>query len=493
MAPFYSRKTRTRVQRPMPALWLLASCAFLIPLPAVAQSFSPVAADDADTTLATTGGAMTGAATTGTAATGTQTTDPTTTASLIDDGPDAGPAVDDDLGRVNTREGTVDGLRSTLDPDRNDAPGIALGTFTLKPSLSQTINHETTKNGSSKESRSYLQTGLKGTLTSDWSRHQLTVTGEGTWQRNIGGEGATEPVANLDAELRLDISNETTGTLRAGYRFEREDSTDPNAISGASVQSGIDRYSLGAGVQRDFGILRGSAKVDFERYVYGSAELSDGTDLSLSDRDRNAGTVTARIGYELSPALIPFLEASVGRSVYDLRRDTLGFERSYDNYAGRAGLQVDLGEKMNGEIALGYETYRFKDSRLDDLSGLTVDSTFNWSPQRGTIVTYGVSTGIEPSTTAGESGALVYALNSGLTHELRSSLVARLSNSLTFRNYPSGSSSEDQKVWLAGAGLSWDMTRSLALTGDVSYERTMQTTGPSTNVAKIGVGLTLKR
>lgn len=490
MAPSYPRNTRTFAQRPMTALWLLAGCALLCPLPAIAQAFSPVTADAADTTLGTTAATAdpTAAATTGTAA-----TDPNATASIIDDGPDAGPAIDEDLGRVNLREGSVDGLRSSIDPDRDEAPGIALGTFTLKPSLSQTFNHETTKSGNSKESRSYLETGLKGTLTSDWSRHQLTVTGEGTWQHNVGGEGATEPTANLDAELRLDISNDTIGTLRAGYRFEREDSTDPNAISGASVQSGIDRYSLGAGIERDFGILRGSAKLDLERYVYGSAELSDGTELSLSDRDRNAGTVTARVGYELSPALIPFLEASVGKSVYDLRRDTLGFERSYDNYAGRAGVEVDLGEKLNGEIALGYETYRFKDNRLDDISGLTVDSSFNWSPQRGTIVTYGVSTGIEPSTTAGESGALVYALNSGLTHELRSSLVARLTNSLTFRNYPSGSASEDQKVWLAGAGLSWDMTRSLALTGDISYERTTQATGPSTNVAKIGVGLTLKR
>jgi hypothetical protein len=477
----------------MTVLWLLAGCAFLSPLPATAQALSPVAGDDADTTLTPVTGTTAAVAGTTPATTGTAATDPTATASIIDDGPDAGPAVAEDFGRVNTREGTVDGLRSSIDPDRDEAPGIALGTFTLKPSLSQTFNHETTKSGSSKESRSYLETGLKGTLTSDWSRHQLTVTGEGTWQHNVGGEGATEPTANLDAELRLDISNDTTGTLRAGYRFEREDSTDPNAISGASVQSGIDRYSLGAGIERDFGILRGSAKLDLERYVYGSAELSDGTELSLSDRDRNAGTVTARVGYELSPALIPFLEASVGKSVYDLRRDTLGFERSYDNYAGRAGVEVDLGEKLNGEIALGYETYRFKDSRLDDISGLTVDSSFNWSPQRGTIVTYGVSTGIEPSTTAGESGALVYALNSGLTHELRSSLVARLTNSLTFRNYPSGSASEDQKVWLAGAGLSWDMTRSLALTGDISYERTTQATGPSTNVAKIGVGLTLKR
>ncbi|WP_455854836.1 outer membrane beta-barrel protein [Ensifer canadensis] len=33
--------------------------------------------------------------------------------------------------------------------------------------------------------------------------------------------------------------------------------------------------------------------------------------------------------------------------------------------ATRGGLEVDLGEKLYGEIALGYETYRFEDDRLE--------------------------------------------------------------------------------------------------------------------------------
>ncbi|MCV9966472.1 outer membrane beta-barrel protein [Pararhizobium sp. BT-229] len=403
------------------------------------------------------------------------------------------PTIDEDMARTNLRENTVDGLRSQFDLERNDAPGIRLGTFTLKPTLGQSYNFESTKTGGSKESRSYLETGLKGTLTSDWSRHQLTVTGEGTWQRNVSGSGETEPTADIEAALRLDIGRDTTGTLKAGYHFEREDSSDPNAVSGASTQSGIDQYTLGAGIEHDFGILRGSAKVDFDRYVYGSVDLSDGSTLSLKDRNRNAGAVTVRVGYDLSPALIPFIEASAGKSIYDLRKDTFGFERSYDSYGGRAGVEVDLGEKFNGEVALGYQTYRFDDNRLDNLSGFTIDGLLNWSPQRGTNVAYGISTGIEPSTTPGDSGALAYTLSSMATHELRSNLVARLSNSLTFRNYPSGSISEDQRVWLAGAGLTWDINRYLALTGDVSYERTTQDTGPSTDVARVGVGLTLRR
>ena len=490
MTPFYPRTKRTTLARPAAtAAWLMASCALFLPNAVSAQALLPANA---------------------TTATGTATQIPTAAASPVIEPADADavttnsistdagepllndPTVDEDMARTNLRENTVDGLRAQLDIDRNDAQGIRFGSFVLKPTLGQTYNFESNKTGSSKENRSYLETGLKGTLTSDWSRHQLTVTGEGTWQRNVSGTGETEPTADIEAALRLDLSEQTTATLKAGYHFEREDSTDPNAITNASVQSGIDQYTLGAGIERDFGILRGSAKIDFDRYVYGDAELNNGGSLSLKDRNRNAGAVTVRVGYELSPALIPFIEASAGKSIYDLRRDTLGFERSYNSYGGRAGVEADLGEKLNGEIALGYQTYRFDDNRLDDLRGFTVDGTINWSPQRGTDVAYGISTGLEPSTTAGESGAMVYTLSSRVTHELRSALVARLSNSLTLRNFPSGSS-QDEKVWAVGAGLTWDLNRYLALTGDVSYERTTRETGPSTNVARVGVGLTLRR
>lgn len=489
MTPFYPRTKRTSLPRPAAAAaWLMAGCALFLPQTLSAQALLP-AADGTAASNTTTPNAVTlpGATPAQDAAITTGSISTDAGEPLLND-----PMVDEDMARTNLRENTVDGLRSQLDIDRNDAQGIRLGSFTLKPTLGQTYNFESNKTGDSKENRSYLETGLKGTLTSDWSRHQLTVTGEGTWQRNVSGSGETEPTADLEAALRLDLSEQTTATLKAGYHFEREDSSDPNAISRASSQSDVNQYTLGAGVERDFGILRGSAKVDFDRYTYGDVELENGGSLSRKDRNRNAGAVTVRVGYELSPALIPFIEASAGKSIYDLRKDMLGYERSYDSYGARAGIEADLGEKLNGEIALGYQTYRFDDERLDELRGFTVDGTINWSPQRGTNIAYGVSTGLDPSTTPGESGAMVYTLSSRATHELRTALVARLSNSLTFRNFPSGNS-DDEKVWLTGAGLTWDLNRYLALTGDVSYEHTDRDSGPSTNIARVGVGLTLRR
>ncbi|ASY64262.1 Outer membrane protein/protective antigen OMA87 [Sinorhizobium sojae CCBAU 05684] len=459
----------------MPAA-LLAGCTAVALTPAAAQSLAPPVNDGFATNLT---GVTPGIA------------DPQTTGAVS--GADLPPALDEDLNRLNRREETIDGLRARPDPYRDEAVGIRIGTFVLKPALSESFNHERQKTGGDSQGRSFLETGLKGSLTSDWSRHQLSITGEGVLQHNVSGEGEEQPRADIDAELRLDLSEDTIARLRAGYSFEREDATDPNAVANAENQSGVNSYRLGAAAERDFGIIRGSIGIDFDRRTYGDVELDDGTTLSQEDRDRNIATLTARIGYELSPALIPFLEGSVGKSVYDLRRDTLGFERSYQSYAGRAGMEFDFGEKLNGELAAGYETYRFDDARLGELRGLSVDGRVNWSPQRGTDVLFGFLTYLDPSTTAGEAGSINYELTNVITHQVRSDIVARLSNSVTLRNFPSNAAASDETTWRTGAGLTYDMSRYLALTGDVSYERTNRDSGPTSETARVGVGLMLRR
>ncbi|WP_209603386.1 outer membrane beta-barrel protein [Sinorhizobium kostiense] len=477
MAPHTLRSRSGGALRAKMPEWLLVSAAVLAAMPAAAQSLG-------ETALAPPAANETGRLS-------PAITDPQTTGAVS--GADLTPALDEDFNRLNRREETIDGLRARPDPYGDEATGIRIGTFVLKPALSEAINHERQKTGGSSQSRSFLETGLKGTLTSDWSRHQLSVTGEGVLQHNVSGEGEEEPRADLEAELRLDLSDETIARLRAGYSFEREDTNDPNAIASAETQSGVNSYRVGAAAERDFGIIRGSLGIDFERHTYGDVRLDDGTTLSMEDRDRNLATLTAQLGYELSPALIPFLEASVGKSVYDRRRDMAGFERSYQSYAGRGGFEVDFGEKLNGELAVGYETYRFDDERLGDLRGLSVDGRINWSPQRGTDVLLGFLTYLDPSTAAGEAGSIDYELTNVVTHRLRSDLVARLSNSVTLRNFPAGAAASDETTWRTGAGLTYDMSRYLALTGDVSYERTNRDSGPSSETARVGLGLTLRR
>jgi hypothetical protein len=103
----------------------------------------------------------------------------------------------------------------------------------LRPTVSQSINTETQKDGSAKETRAFLETDMKTTLTSDWGLHQLLITSEGAWQRNVSGEGEEQPDFKINGDLRLDLPEETTAHLTGGYHFYREDTDDPNAIQNA--------------------------------------------------------------------------------------------------------------------------------------------------------------------------------------------------------------------------------------------------------------------
>lgn len=129
--------------------------------------------------------------------------------------------------------------------------------------------------------------------------------------------------------------------------------------------------------------------------MYTDAKGLDGRPISLSDRDQNGANLRGRLGYELSPALIPFLELNAGTTKYDSRLDNSGYARSSNAYGAKIGAEVNLGEKTRGEAAVGYLRKQYDDDRLASIGALTLDGELNWSPQRGTNVNLGLRTTIE--------------------------------------------------------------------------------------------------
>lgn len=397
-----------------------------------------------------------------------------------------------ELRRQNMREGTVDGLRLTRAETRNDAQGMRMGSFILRPSLTETIGSERTTTGKDVSTRTYLRTGLRTSLTSDWSLHQLRIDAEGSWEKTLSGQRQDDPEGKIQAELRLDLSDETTATLRAGYSLRREDIGDPNAVANAVTQSDVNEYTANAEVTRDLGVLRTTAGLDFTRQVYGDAILANGDRLSQSDRDNDTGRLRGRLGYELSPALIPFLEASYGRTIYDAHKDSLGYVRDADLYAAKAGVEVDLGEKLKGELAGGYLIADFDDEALRSISAATVDGNALWSPRRGTDIAINLRTAIEPTTTPGASGSTAYTGTAVLSQVILQNLTGQISSGLTLRDY-SQQATPVQTVLTLGTGLTWGISRSLDLNADVAWERTEQDGVDPLEILRAGVGVTLKR
>ncbi|MBX4938313.1 outer membrane beta-barrel protein [Rhizobium binae] len=408
-----------------------------------------------------------------------------------------GSILDEDMRRLNTREARVDetlpGRRAAESASTAETPGIPLGTFVLRPSVTQSINTETTKDGDTRQRRAFLETDAAATLTSDWGRHQLSVTSEGAWQKNISGEGEEQPSFKINGDLRLDLPQDTVAHLTAGYNFYREDTDDPDAIANATQQSDVQEFSVGASVQRDFGILRGTTALALTRSIYSDATLASGATVTLSDRNQTTGTLRGRVGYELSPALIPFIEATIGRTIYDETRDSAGYERSGHSYGAKAGVEVDLGEKLKGEVGAGYAMADFEDGRLSSIDTATLDASLLWSPIRGTDVNFDLQTSIQPSTTAGESGYVSHALTTTVTHQLRDNLVGTMIGGVIWRDYPTDSTINDELVYTAATGLTWNINRYLDLTSTLGYELTTRKDGDDSQQFRAGVGLKLKR
>lgn len=391
----------------------------------------------------------------------------------------------------NTRTGTIDNLRPRLRDI--DAPGTRVGTFIIRPSIGQGIGVERQTYGGTTTTRTYLQTTGKLQIVSDWAIHQLTINATGIWQKNIAGSGSTQPSASIDGKLRLDVDRLTTADLTALYSFQRESSTDPNSIVGASVQSGIHTMQGGADITREFGRIRGTVGGTVTRNVYTAATLSDGTLYSMSDRNQTDAEMKLRVGYEVSPAIIPFVELSGGRIFRDQTLDRDGYNRNANVYAAKTGVELDFGEKLRGEVSVGYKKVRYFDSRLSSIDAFTTDGTVYWSPLRGTDVTLGLTTGIDPSTTAGVSGSTYYTLSAGLSQQMIDNIVARLSGSTTFRHFAPTGIASDQTEYVAGAGLTWSLSRYVELAGDVSWNYTDVKTGTDTTTWRALAEIRVKR
>ncbi|MCJ8519533.1 hypothetical protein ABID21_002747 [Pseudorhizobium tarimense] len=382
------------------------------------------------------------------------------------------------------------------DADLSDAPaapadptGIRLGTVLLRPSIGQSINRETIRDGSNETKRNYLGTTIRGTLTSDWSRHELSVSGETIIERNIDDGNHPRPEGQIDANLRLDLADDTVANISADYDFERQDNSDPNAVGGASTQSTVHQFSSGMTLERDAGLIRGLVGMGVNREIYGDAKLRDGSSLDLSDRDRTLVDGRLRLGYELSPALVPFVEIRGGRTFYDERQDIAGYKRSSWTYGGRGGVEFDLGEKLRGELGAGYEWVDYDDGRLATLDGIALDTRVLWSPRRGTDVELALGTTLQDATSPGASGWIEYNAAATVTHQLRHNLVGRLTGGATQREFPDAA---DETTWITGAGVTWSLSRYLDLTTALEYELTDRV-GTDTKTLRAGLGLTLRR
>jgi len=398
--------------------------------------------------------------------------------------------------------GPVQGSGGTPEDDPFAAQGIRFGSFVLRPSAELGLTGSREKSGSASAVQRLLgDTSLRLELESDWDRHQLTLTTAGRLQQPFSGGGDLEPEVSVEATGRFDITDETTLTGTLGYAYELDDpqaaaylaATDPAltpSVSGTNDPA-AQTFNGALTLRQNFGAAYGETGLSAERAIYGDVELSDGSTVSQHDLDNTVYDMRLRAGVEVSPVFAPFIEASWGLRRMDVTPDAGGVDRDATRYGLRAGTEVDLGEKLSGEIAVGYLKEDIADAALTDIAGVSVDAALNWSPRRETDVALSLSTTTETSGGSGDSGALLYSTDLGVTHRARANLTLETRVGAEYRDEEGGI---DAFTLSGTAALTYWFNRFTGLTTRIGHKRVMSSNADSrSDTTTAFVGLKLQR
>ena len=371
--------------------------------------------------------------------------------------------------RTNQREQAIEGLRKKPDDDPYAPLGIPAGGFTLRPSLETGLTGTTNANSSHGGKGAILsESTLRLNATSDWSDKTATIDAFGTFRKSIAGQDVSEPSAGINASLAVPFGKDYVARGTFGYSLTPESPSSPGFIAGTVGEPLTQSITGSLGVEKQAGRLRLSLTGNVERDTYGDAKLVGGGTVSQRERDSTLVSTTLRAGYEISPALVPFVEGEVGRSYYDQTVDSAGFRRSADRLGLRAGVTLDLGEKLNGEFSAGYLQEKADDPRLPTIAGPSINTALNWSPIRGTTVALNSSTVVEGTTTAGETGDLLYTSELSIERQMRANLTGTASIGGLYRDY-FGSNGHDFG-WNAELAMTYWLNRYFGITGRLRHE-----------------------
>lgn len=383
------------------------------------------------------------------------------------------------------------------DLDAEEAPyaplGLRLGTFDVTATLDQGVRWTSNVDSSPSGEQGWLsETQLRLNAVSDWSRHAARASLYGTFLKSVSGADYSQAQGGLDTALDLDLGGGYAASAGFAYTLRPETASSPVVIVGTASQPLQHGLTGTLGLRKDVGKLRLSATGLVDREFYSDAELSSGGTLSQEERNATLASVALRIGYEVAPALVPFVETEIGRRFYDLEIDSSGFARSADRLAVRGGATFDFGEKLSGEVSAGWLRETFDDTRLAPVSGPTVDARLAWSPVRRTTVTLTGSTTVEGTTSAGESGSLLYSGGLALSREARANLLLEASIGADWRDYIG---TRDSELGLrAEAGATWWFNRYAGINGRLRHE-TFRSTLPNRDwqASSVYLGLRLQR
>jgi len=303
------------------------------------------------------------------------------------------------------------GTTVAADDDPFDATGFRIGVFEADASLEQTIGYSSNVSQNvDGAGGGFSQTDAALNLISNWSRHELAINLNGSYRRPFDGDEVDQPLFNANTAFRFDLTDGFTLTTAGFYTAQTQEFTSTILAPGAVDTPLTQNYGGSVELQRTDRKLQFTLRGEIDRDEFEDASLGGSIVASQNDLNNLEYGATLRVGYEVSPAITPFVEVGYAIRDFELSADRNGQNRDSEIFELRGGVEVDLGDKVQGEIAIGYVSQEFEDPTFETLDGFTLNGTLNWSPERDTTFALTLGTQTNTSINANENGSIIYDL-----------------------------------------------------------------------------------
>jgi hypothetical protein len=376
------------------------------------------------------------------------------------------------------------------------ALGIRGGSFLFLPAVELSAGYDNNpQHAPGGPGSSYFIVAPELLVQSNWSRHSLTADIRGSYT-DYGNNDLTpslnRPYLYSKIDGRIDVTRQTQIELENRFIVATDNPGSPN------LQAGLARLPVDTtvggtlGIAHQFNRLDVSVKGTVDRSTYNNSTLTDGESVSNDDRNFNQYGGILRIGYEIDPALKPFVEVSEDSRVYDLQFDSSGLQRDSTGSSGKVGATIDLFGSLTGEIAVGYMQRVYKDPTLPNVGGAIADGALIWQATPLTTARLTAASTINESVLPGVSGDFSRDFSLQVDHALRRWLIGTLIVGYG-RDMYVGSSRDDNR-YFASAGLTYKLTRSMQIKTTVRHDWLTSTqTGAAYNATSALVTLRLQR
>lgn len=281
---------------------------------------------------------------------------------------------------------------------------------------------------------------------------------------------------NFDASLSDRFNFDKTSYINAnlGYRKRHslpgDDDANPGADAGEPIPYSM--YDAGLRFSKDFGALDIVPNATFRRYEFQNVRRIDGVMLDQGYRDRDEFSFGGRANLELNKQYKAFIDADFKPIDYLQSSAT---ERDSDGGNYLAGLRWSPDKTLSLEAGLGYLNRKYDTAGYDDIGTLGATVSFVFAPKPGTKATFDYDRSIIEVTDTGVGGAIRDDLKASFSKDLTDLWSGRLTARYANTDYEGGlgstSGTEDREddYYSVGAGLSYDLTQSVAFTADYTY------------------------